>query len=277
MTHGRVLVVDEADKAAPEVVCVLKGLLEDGEILLPDGRRFVSERSCLYSMTAGDRPRRDAGLSSTAAAARQLRGGADWLPGASGGGVVAGHARNHVGIIDVINKRAAEVVLPVAVECMFPIVAKHGTHFHLVLLGAQWLGPGADVAHAPPASATNPDNPIISPHGWEEVLGARGEGVPAGLAEGARLIPGGMHRGWSVSGELFKALEGGAAGMRGGMFGDSPDTPPGVIDIYIQSPEVVESQAPPEVKEGRGREHRLWLQRAGMMVAATSLMGEIQL
>ncbi|KAK3267900.1 hypothetical protein CYMTET_23568 [Cymbomonas tetramitiformis] len=71
MTHGRVLVVDEADKAAPEVVCVLKGLLEDGEILLPDGRRFVSERSCLYSMTAGDR----------AADARQVWGAEAGDPG----------------------------------------------------------------------------------------------------------------------------------------------------------------------------------------------------
>lgn len=40
MSHGRILVVDEADKAAAEVVGVLKGLLEDGEIHLGDGRRF---------------------------------------------------------------------------------------------------------------------------------------------------------------------------------------------------------------------------------------------
>lgn len=31
---GRTLVVDEADKAPLEVVCVLKGLIEDGEMLL---------------------------------------------------------------------------------------------------------------------------------------------------------------------------------------------------------------------------------------------------
>jgi hypothetical protein len=31
--------VDEFDKAPTEVVCVLKGLLEDGEILLADGER----------------------------------------------------------------------------------------------------------------------------------------------------------------------------------------------------------------------------------------------
>ena len=48
LLHGRVLVVDEADKAPPEVVCVLKGLLEDGELLLGDGRRFVTARSPLW-------------------------------------------------------------------------------------------------------------------------------------------------------------------------------------------------------------------------------------
>eukprot|EP00854_Cymbomonas_tetramitiformis_P001590 gene1590-2225_t len=36
--HGRVLVVDEADKAPLEVVCVLKALVEDGELQLADGR-----------------------------------------------------------------------------------------------------------------------------------------------------------------------------------------------------------------------------------------------
>ena len=39
---GRVLVVDEADKAPLEVVCVLKALAEDGELTLGDGRRLVS-------------------------------------------------------------------------------------------------------------------------------------------------------------------------------------------------------------------------------------------
>ena len=48
MSSGQVLVVDEFDKAPVEVVCVLKGLLEDGEILLADGRRFVSAKSVLY-------------------------------------------------------------------------------------------------------------------------------------------------------------------------------------------------------------------------------------
>ncbi|CAE8603569.1 unnamed protein product, partial [Polarella glacialis] len=35
--HGRCLVVDEADKAPLEVVCVLKALCDDGELVLPDG------------------------------------------------------------------------------------------------------------------------------------------------------------------------------------------------------------------------------------------------
>ncbi|KAL7471593.1 hypothetical protein ACHAXS_011891 [Conticribra weissflogii] len=36
--YGRVLVLDEADKAPVEVVAVLKGLIEDGLLSLPDGR-----------------------------------------------------------------------------------------------------------------------------------------------------------------------------------------------------------------------------------------------
>ena len=39
---GRVLVVDEADKAPLEVVSVLKALAEDGELALGDGRRLVT-------------------------------------------------------------------------------------------------------------------------------------------------------------------------------------------------------------------------------------------
>jgi MoxR-like ATPase len=50
MSHGRVLVIDEFDKAPAEVVIVLKALLEDGEILLGDGRRFVSSKSLLWEM-----------------------------------------------------------------------------------------------------------------------------------------------------------------------------------------------------------------------------------
>ena len=45
MIYGRVLVVDEFDKAPTEVVVILKALLEDKEILLADGRRFVAENS----------------------------------------------------------------------------------------------------------------------------------------------------------------------------------------------------------------------------------------
>jgi len=41
--NGRVLVVDEADKAPLEVVCILKGLVEDGEMTLADGRRILRE------------------------------------------------------------------------------------------------------------------------------------------------------------------------------------------------------------------------------------------
>ena len=40
--------IDEADKAPTEVVCVIKALLEDGEILLADGRRFVTRKSIMF-------------------------------------------------------------------------------------------------------------------------------------------------------------------------------------------------------------------------------------
>lgn len=36
--NGRILVLDEADKAPVEVVALLKGLIEDGQLSLPDGR-----------------------------------------------------------------------------------------------------------------------------------------------------------------------------------------------------------------------------------------------
>ena len=39
--HGRALVIDEADKAPLEVVTVLKSLVEDGQLLLADGRRIL--------------------------------------------------------------------------------------------------------------------------------------------------------------------------------------------------------------------------------------------
>lgn len=39
--HGHVLVVDEADKAPIHVTCILKCLVESGEMILSDGRRIV--------------------------------------------------------------------------------------------------------------------------------------------------------------------------------------------------------------------------------------------
>ena len=39
---GHVLVVDEADKAPTNVTCILKTLVESGEMHLSDGRRIVS-------------------------------------------------------------------------------------------------------------------------------------------------------------------------------------------------------------------------------------------
>ncbi|CAJ1380979.1 unnamed protein product [Effrenium voratum] len=41
--HGRVLVIDEADKAPLEVVCILKSLAEDGEFSLGDGRTIMKK------------------------------------------------------------------------------------------------------------------------------------------------------------------------------------------------------------------------------------------
>jgi MoxR-like ATPase len=52
MIHGRVLVIDEFDKAPTEVVVILKALFEDGEILLADGRRFVREDSPILQQRA---------------------------------------------------------------------------------------------------------------------------------------------------------------------------------------------------------------------------------
>ena len=39
---GHVLIVDEADKAPTNVTCILKTLVESGEMHLADGRRIVS-------------------------------------------------------------------------------------------------------------------------------------------------------------------------------------------------------------------------------------------
>jgi MoxR-like ATPase len=50
MKYGRVLLIDEIDKAPQEVVIVLKALLEDGEILLIDQRRFIGPKSPLFNL-----------------------------------------------------------------------------------------------------------------------------------------------------------------------------------------------------------------------------------
>ncbi|CDW54563.1 AAA 5 domain containing protein [Trichuris trichiura] len=50
--YGHVLVVDEADKAPTNVICILRTLLENGSMFLPDGRRIVP-----YS--AADEPLKD--------------------------------------------------------------------------------------------------------------------------------------------------------------------------------------------------------------------------
>ena len=39
---GSILVIDEADKAPLHVTCILKSLIESGEMMLSDGRRIVS-------------------------------------------------------------------------------------------------------------------------------------------------------------------------------------------------------------------------------------------
>ncbi|CAE7221629.1 Vwa8 [Symbiodinium sp. CCMP2592] len=51
---GRCLVVDEADKAPLEVVCVLKALSEDGELSLPDGRTVVRENDARFAEAADE-------------------------------------------------------------------------------------------------------------------------------------------------------------------------------------------------------------------------------
>ncbi|CAK9038246.1 unnamed protein product [Durusdinium trenchii] len=62
--YGRVLVIDEADKAPLEVVCILKSLAEDGEFSLADGRtimkpehlsREVESNDCVLPIAAGFR------------------------------------------------------------------------------------------------------------------------------------------------------------------------------------------------------------------------------
>ncbi|XP_047456688.1 von Willebrand factor A domain-containing protein 8 [Mugil cephalus] len=41
--HGHILVIDEADKAPTNVTCILKTLVESGEMILADGRRIISD------------------------------------------------------------------------------------------------------------------------------------------------------------------------------------------------------------------------------------------
>ncbi|XP_067265112.1 von Willebrand factor A domain-containing protein 8 isoform X1 [Chanodichthys erythropterus] len=48
---GHILVIDEADKAPTNVTCILKTLVESGEMILADGRRIVSD-----SLEAAGRP-----------------------------------------------------------------------------------------------------------------------------------------------------------------------------------------------------------------------------
>lgn len=45
--EGNVLVIDEADKAPTQVTCILKTLVESGEMHMADGRRIVSAKSTL--------------------------------------------------------------------------------------------------------------------------------------------------------------------------------------------------------------------------------------
>lgn len=46
--NGRILILDEADKAPTEVVALLKGLIEDGQLSLPDGRVLCSDESDIH-------------------------------------------------------------------------------------------------------------------------------------------------------------------------------------------------------------------------------------
>ncbi len=52
---GFVLVIDEADKAPVEVISILKGLLEDGEMELSDGRKITAASVDLGSKESGVR------------------------------------------------------------------------------------------------------------------------------------------------------------------------------------------------------------------------------
>ena len=52
--HGRVCVLDEADKAPVEVVVLLKALVEDGELLLGDGRTLLGGSALAAARRRGD-------------------------------------------------------------------------------------------------------------------------------------------------------------------------------------------------------------------------------
>jgi len=54
--EGHILVIDEADKAPLEVVCVLKGLI-DGDMSLSDGRKLVSASLLLKQKKKSDHNR----------------------------------------------------------------------------------------------------------------------------------------------------------------------------------------------------------------------------
>ena len=55
-THGRVCVLDEADKAPVEVVVVLKALVEDGELVLGDGRTLLGGAALAAAKRRGPLP-----------------------------------------------------------------------------------------------------------------------------------------------------------------------------------------------------------------------------
>lgn len=47
---GHILVIDEADKAPTNVTCILKTLVESGEMILADGRRIISgTNTCMHA------------------------------------------------------------------------------------------------------------------------------------------------------------------------------------------------------------------------------------
>jgi MoxR-like ATPase len=47
--YGRVLMLDEVDKAPLEVISIIKSLIEDGEMVLADGRRIMHNNTGHHS------------------------------------------------------------------------------------------------------------------------------------------------------------------------------------------------------------------------------------